>query len=128
MLILILTPLSGFWFGTISGLPPNLVSLAESAFWVVALWPALNVLQSFYQGVIMHSGQTRAITESVIAFLGVAGLVLLLGVLWVPWPGLYVGLAASVMGSFAQAFWLRRRSRRWVQQVFARDGARRILI
>jgi hypothetical protein len=111
LVIVAATPLSTIWFEGISGLSPNLASLAKNGIWVALIWPAANVFQSWFQGLILHSKQTRAVTEAVIIFLITASMILGFGVVQGQIRGLYVGLAAIVSGSVMQTLWLWYRSR-----------------
>jgi hypothetical protein len=111
LLLIAATPLSFVWFEAISGLTPSLATLAKSGIWITILWPAANVFQSLFQGLILHSQRTRAITEAVIIFLITAITILVLGVIQGQIIGLYVALAAFVVGSVMQTLWLWHRSR-----------------
>lgn len=59
------TPLAGVWFAGISGLPPELASLGRSALWASLPLPALTVLQSWFQGALVHARRTRPVTEAI---------------------------------------------------------------
>lgn len=59
------TPLAGLWFAGISGLPPGLASLGRSALWASLPVPGLTVLQSWFQGALVHARRTRAVTEAI---------------------------------------------------------------
>jgi hypothetical protein len=117
------TPLATFWFGRVSALSSHLVAMARIGLWVALPVPGLNVFLSWYQGTIVHSRRTRAITEAVVAFLlgGVA--VLLGGVVWGRMTGLYVGLTSLVVGILAQTSWLWWRSRPAMQALQVCDGS-----
>lgn len=105
------TPLAGIYFGRVTALSPELTALAAKAVRLVVLMPGIGALQSWFQGVLVHSRRTRGITESVVVYLG-ANLVLLgLGIRFVHAPGVFVGLGAVVGAAFFQIFWLWRRSR-----------------
>jgi hypothetical protein len=106
------TPLSWIWFHDVSGLSPELAHLATVGVWIALLMPGLNVLQSWYQGAIVHSRRTRAITEAVVIFLATSIILLFTGVVWGKTTGLYVGLGAFVIAMFTQTIWLWLRSRR----------------
>jgi len=121
MLIITATPLSGFWFGTLSGLPPELTAIAILGMWIGLLMPGLSVWQSWYQGVIMHSRRTRGITEAVVVFLVTCTALLWAGVVWSGATGLYVGMTAFVIASAAQTGWLWFRSRSALDHVTRRD-------
>lgn len=119
--LMALTPLSAFWFGQISALPPHLLALARTGLLFTLPIPALSVLQSWSQGAIVNSRRTRGITEAVVIYL-VANVVLLwAGVAWGQVIGLYVGLMAFAISSAAQTGWLWQRSRPALRAVAARD-------
>jgi hypothetical protein len=121
LLLLAATPLAGLWFEVLSALPPNLADMARLGVWIAIPLPALTVLQSWFQGVMLNDRRTVGITESVVIFLIVTAAVLFTGVVALDVTGLYVGLAALVIGSAAQTGWLWFRSRRSVANVVARD-------
>jgi hypothetical protein len=111
LLIVAATPLSSVWFGEVSALPPHLTALAVAGLWLVLPLPGLNVLQSWYQGAIVHSRRTRGITEALLAFLLTTAGILWAGVRLGQTVGLYVGLIAFSMGAVAQTLVLWFRSR-----------------
>ena len=119
--IMAATPLATFWFSSVTALAPALVPLAQQSLWFALLLPGLRVLQSWYQGAIVYSRDTRGITESVVIFLVVSGAILWAGVIWGQIAGIYVGLIASVIGLLLQTIWLRWRSRPVMRAVQARD-------
>ncbi len=105
------TPLSGFWFRTVSALSGDLAALAGNALWIPIIAPALSVFQSWYQGILVSTHRTRGITEAVALYLLVAGAVYGAGIAWSGGPGLYFGLGGMVAGMFVQTAWLAVRSR-----------------
>jgi hypothetical protein len=117
------TPLASIWFSRLSALPPRLVPMAVRGLWLSFLLPGLNVLQSWYQGVILHSRRTRGITEALIIFLVTTAAVLWVGVESGQMTGLYVGLVAFVVGSLAQVAWLWIRSRPAIRAAEMTSGA-----
>ncbi|MCP4534748.1 MAG: hypothetical protein GY831_26450, partial [Delftia sp.] len=76
-----------------------------------------------YQGTLVHSRRTRAITEAVAIALFTTGAILVAGVVWGQAMGLYVGLAALWIGLLAQTVWLRHRSRPVMRALKTRDEA-----
>lgn len=122
MLLAAVTPLASIWFGRLSALPSRLVPMAVQGLWLALLLPGLNVLQSWYQGVILHSRRTRGITEALAVFLIATAAVLWAGVEWGEVTGLYVGLVAFVVGSLAQVVWLWVRSRPAIRAAEAAVG------
>lgn len=111
LILLAATPLSGWWFETVSGLSPDLAELARNSVWFALLLPAFNVYQSWYQGILLSVRKTRGITEAIAISLAVSLVVLAVGVSLGTIVGLYVGWTAFSLGGLAQMFWLRRRSR-----------------
>ena len=111
LILLAATPLSSWWFETVSGLPPDLAELARRSVWFALLLPAFNVYQSWYQGILLYTRKTRGITEAVAISLVISLVVLTIGVRLGTIVGLYVGWTAFSLGGLAQMFWLRRRSR-----------------
>jgi hypothetical protein len=121
-LLIIATPLSTFWFQTISALPVYLAEIAKTGIWITLPMPALSVLQSWYQGALLHSHKTKAITEAVIVYLFTNIATLTLGVLSGTVIGIYIGLASFVFSTFLQTVWLWHRSRGAIKLVYQRDG------
>jgi hypothetical protein len=119
--ILAATPLALLWFSYISGLPPSLVELARIGFWFGLPMPILSVLQSWYQGAILFSRNTRGIPESMAIFLVTVLIVLGLGVVIGEYTGLYVGLIGFSIANFTQTIWLWVRSRPVMKIVNKRD-------
>jgi len=111
LLLIAATPLAGIYFGRLSALPPALSTLARRAIWFVLPLPALSVLQSWFQGNILHGRRTRSITEAVGVYLVVNGIGLILGIAHGRTIGLYVAVASTVVGQAAQIVWLRLRCR-----------------
>jgi hypothetical protein len=124
ILLVNFTPLAEFWFLKISALAPELVTLAKTGLWLALLMPALNTLQSWYQGAILHSKKTRGITESVVIFIIIIGIVLVTGVVRNQINGLYVGIAAFSLGMLIQTGWLWVRSRPALRDIRQRDAGR----
>jgi hypothetical protein len=118
------TPLAGIWFESLSGLSPNLAGLARSSLWLALPMPAANVLQSWYQGVILHNRRTRGIPEAVVIFMLTISIILWAGVSYGKITGLYIGLGAFSTGVFAQNLWLWFRSRPAMEVLNERDTSR----
>ncbi len=123
MVLLAATSLSRVWFETISALPPALADMARVGLWLTLPLPAISALQSWFQGSIVNSRRTRGITEAVMVFMAVNGVILVAGVSWGQAAGLYVGLAAVVVASIAQTAWLAWRSRGAMRVILARAAA-----
>lgn len=124
IVIIAATPLAAWWFGDVLALASPLVELARKGLWIALPIPVLSVLQSWYQGTILHSRHTRGITESVVAYLLVSGIILITGVIWGKAPGLFVGLAAFSASMVGQTAWLWLRSRpamRLVEEATSND-------
>ncbi len=112
LLLIVLTPISMFWFEKLTSLEAHLARMAANALWFTLPLPAISVLVSWFQGVLLNARRTRAVTESVIVGLIVISIVLVSGVIWGRVLGLYVGWLAFSLGMTAQVTWLWWRSRR----------------
>lgn len=121
MLLVAATPLSRLWFGTITGLPENLIHLAQSGLWFALILPALSTLQSWYQGVVLHSRRTRSITEAVLVYLFASTGILIAGIQWGAIAGVHVGLLAMTLGELTRAGWLGWRCRHARSVLWERD-------
>lgn len=121
LLIVAVTPVATFWFKSVSGLAPHLVALARTSLWFALPLPALSVLQSWYQGVILHSRRTRGITEAVVIYLIITSVILGAGIAWGTITGIYVGLVALSAGEFLRNGWLAWRSRPARRAIWSRD-------
>jgi len=109
--VVVATPLATLWFSDVMALSPALVELSKQALWLALPLSLLAVLQSWYQGTIVHSKHTRGVTESVILYLVVTAVVMGMGIAVQRFPGLVVavfGLDAAVL---IQVGWLWHRSR-----------------
>jgi len=121
ILLVVATPLSALWFERILALPSYLANMARLGLWIALPLPALTVIQSWFQGAILHGRRTRSITEAVVIYLATSAVILVGGVIWGGMIGLYVGLVALVGSTFTQTAWLWLRSRPAVHQVVERD-------
>ncbi|PRQ04373.1 hypothetical protein ENSA5_08220 [Enhygromyxa salina] len=111
VVIMGVTPLAGLWFGTISGLTPELVELATVALLLGLPISIARALQSWYAGVLVHARRTRPISEAVAVFLGAAAVVIGVGVATQRWAGIHAAVGAFSVGQIAQTVWLWWRSR-----------------
>jgi len=120
-LLLAATPLAYHWFAGVSALRPELAMLARQGFWLAVPIPALTVLQSWYQGTILHGRNTRGIPESVTISLIVVSAILLAGIAWGEVIGLYVAIFAFLISALTQTAWLWVRSRPVMHTVRVQD-------
>jgi hypothetical protein len=110
-------------FARLMDLADPLPTIIHRCTFVLLPMPAVSVLQSYFQGTLLHSRQTRSITESVAIFLTVASLALLGGVLWGKTTGLYLSMTAFVVGEIIRTGWLWLRSRHARADLRDRDAA-----
>jgi len=122
LLLITITPLAWLWFSGVSGLSSELAKLATTSLWLALPGPALAVLQSWYQGTMLHDRRTRGITVAVVIYLSVSTVVLWIGAAWGGVPGLYIALTAFIIAAFAQTIWLWIASRPAIRTVRQRDG------
>jgi hypothetical protein len=123
LLLVAATPLARFWFGTITALPPELVEIGRIGLWLALPQPALAVLQSWYQGAILHGKATRGISEAVVIYLACMAVLLVASVAWGGVVGLYAAMFSMGVSMAVQTGWLWLRSREVLRGVIARDAA-----
>jgi hypothetical protein len=121
LILVAATPLANVWFERISALSPQLAILARNGLWLSMPLPALSVIQSWYQGVILFGRRTRGITESVVIYLIVFVIVQWAGVMRQEYIGLDVALLAIVISTVAQTAWLWFRCRPGLEKIKTRD-------
>jgi progressive ankylosis protein len=93
MALVAFTPLADVWFGTVSGLPPELVTLSRTPAQILVLFPGLAVLLALQQAVLVQGRATRPITvASAIEVVTIALLFVICG--W--WIGM-TGVNAAVL-------------------------------
>jgi len=105
------SPLGDLWFRELSGLRIELADLASAALWFGVLIPGARALASWYGGVLVHGGQTQALTESVGVFLVICSSLLAFGVYTGDYVGLMVGVFAYGLARVGETSWLWWRSR-----------------
>jgi len=115
------TPLAALWLRNVAALPPELAPVAQIALWIGLPIPGLAALEAFFQGTLLHTRRTRAITEAVLLGLAVNGALLVAGVLWGSVTGIYVGMAALTMGYVVRSTWFWVRTRPVVQTLRAQE-------
>ncbi|MFC1660867.1 hypothetical protein ACFL3S_05350 [Gemmatimonadota bacterium] len=96
-----LTPISGFWFETVSGLSPELARFALLPAAILVPLPFLSVLLSFQRGLLVGARTTRPIT--VATALEVGGIAMLFPLLgWsLGWVGVTAAALAILLGRLA---------------------------
>ncbi|MFT7670304.1 MAG: hypothetical protein ACI8X5_003012 [Planctomycetota bacterium] len=112
--LLVATPLADLWFGHVMHLSQELAQMTRVGVSLCLLMPAYQVLQSWFQGVIVTSGKTRAIPEAVAAYSLVAALLFAYGVYFGTLTGLYFAVFAFTSGGITQTAWLWWRSRKHI--------------
>ena len=76
---IVATPISSFWFETLSGLDEALYRFALLPAFIMIPFPALSVLLSLQRGLLMHSRNTRPITwATLVEIAGIAATLTLL--------------------------------------------------
>lgn len=111
LLVIALTPLDALFFRSLSDLKPELAMMGELGLWFILPIPGLTVLMNWYQGQIVHGGDTVGITESVALNLATIAVILGGGVWLSTVTGYYVALVAMTLGYGLQTAWLWYRSR-----------------
>jgi hypothetical protein len=123
LVIFLIPAVADLVFGRLLDLAPPLPFLARNSVWFLLPIPALVVLQNLFQGVLLYSGRTRSITESVLLFVVVTTAILFGGVAWGAVTGIYIGIGAFTAGEVIRTFWLWRRSAPARHALLERDSA-----
>jgi progressive ankylosis protein len=101
MALVAFTPLAEIWFGTVSGLPPELVALSRAPAQILVLFPALAVLLALQQAVLVQGRATRPITvASAIEVVAIAILFVVCG-WWIGMTGVNAAVIALLGGRAA---------------------------
>jgi len=124
LFLIALTPLSKLVLQNVMGLPDDLYNLSRSALLIGGLRPALMVTLHWYQGIVVHSHKTRAITEAIGIGLFFTALGLYLGATQTSITGIYVGIGAFTIGTIVQTLWLFIRSRGLINELHKCDHNR----
>jgi hypothetical protein len=111
MALIAATPLSRIWFQQVSGLDAEAAGIASLAFWMLVPAGFLSPLGAWFNGAILNSRKTRAITEGMLVYLLSFALFLGLGSLFLKINGIYLVTGSSALSSTAQITWLGFRSR-----------------
>jgi hypothetical protein len=122
IMLMALTPLSLLWFQILSGLETELAEMAVIGLAIGIPTAGLAVLQSWFQGLLLHGGRTRGITEAVVLFLATCTAFLWVGVQWGQYTGLFWTMAAFTVAMLLQTVWLWYRSRPEERMVLERDN------
>lgn len=112
-----LTPLSGLWFTSISGLPPNLVELSRGPAALMVLVPGLTTLTSWQRGVLVHFSRTTAITIATVIHISVLYVSVIVGATLLPWAGVFTAALAWTAALTCEVAYLTFRARSTRQAV-----------
>lgn len=104
--VIAFTPLARVWFGTISGLTPELTSLALTPTRVLVPLPAISVLLSFQRAILMQGRRTNPITVATAIEVAGIALLFLIGSRGFGWIGVTAAFAAFVGGRLASNLYL----------------------
>ncbi len=100
------TPLSGFWFGDVSGLSPALTDFSRWPLRIIVLMPALSMWLSFQRALLVHAGRTEPLSKgTLVEVVGIA-LVLVLGVFGMNMVGAIAAMTAIMVGRVAGNLYL----------------------
>lgn len=92
------TPLSQFWFQTVSGLNPPLADFAMLPLQLMAIFPALTVLISFQRSVLIIARVTKPVSLATLLESLSIFAILTLSVVYLPLPGAVAAAVAYVCG------------------------------
>jgi len=100
MALIAFTPLSRFWFSTVSGLHPDLVRFALTPTRILSLLPALSVLLAVERAILVSGRHTDPITWATALELSGIALLLWAAIALTDWPGATCAAVAYLGGRF----------------------------
>ena len=92
------TPLNIFWFGTVSGLSAELVSLAVLPLQIMALFPALTVITGYQRSVLINASVTLPVTIATAIEAGGIFAILAVFILYSALSGITAAALAYILG------------------------------
>ena len=101
-----LTPLNDIWYGVISGLPQDLVSMAPLPTLFIAPTALLAFTIALQRGLLVHARKTRPISMAVTVNIGVLILTMLLGIYFLDVPGIVVASAVYTLAILSESIYL----------------------
>lgn len=124
ILVFAVTPLGPWWFGSVTGLPPDLASRAAAPILMATPIPLLSVIVSWQRGRLVALRLTPAVTLAVAANLATLALVLAVGLrALTALPGAELGSAALSLGLVTECLVLFAASRRLAGRIGVRASA-----
>ncbi len=96
------TPLGTVWFGTVIGMPAELAPVCVASLALAILMPGYQVLQSLWQGELVHARRTAPVTAAVAVYLALAAASLTFGVRHGGYRGIDVALVAFTIAGLGQ--------------------------
>ena len=105
------TPLSRFWFETLSGLTPELAAFAIFPAQVTALLPALTVLLTLQRAILVNVRRTRPVTLATALEVGFIGLTFVTLAWRLGWVGVSAAFASLMVGRVVANLYLAARCR-----------------
>jgi len=103
-----LTPLNDIWYGVISGLPPDMVSLSAIPTILIAPAAFLAFMVAWQRGTIVEARHTRLITIGVTVNITVLVLAMLIGLKLFAVPGIFIGAAVFSLSILSESIFLGR--------------------
>ncbi len=104
--VLAFTPLSYFWYHTVSGLPTDLTQFAIIPTRIMTLMPVLTLLLSFQRAVLVNRKFTHPITFASIIEIGGITLILFVAIKYLYVVGVIAATAAYVLGRLGANLYL----------------------
>jgi len=106
-----ITPLSKMWFLEVSGLSPELTSLALTPLIIMGLFPASTVLISMQRAILVKAGRTRPITNATIIEVLTIICVLYVSIMHLSAIGVKAAVSAFISGRLAANIYLHFKTR-----------------
>ncbi len=104
--VLAFTPLSRLWFGTVAGLPQDLVRVALLPLQILCLTPVLEVVMSLERSLLVQLRRTRWVTAATVVEVTVIVVVLWVGIARLGMVGATAASASLLIGRVAANLFL----------------------
>jgi hypothetical protein len=121
LILLAVTPLNALWYGSVSGLTPDLVALSGIPTLLIALTPAAAVIIAWQRGVLVYVRRTRLITVAVALNVTVLIIAMWLGMLFLPVVGVTIAAAAYMLAFLTESGFLATQTHRARKRLMIRD-------
>jgi hypothetical protein len=106
LIIIAVTPISYFWFNTVSGLSEELSQFSKIPTIIISIMPALTVLISVQRAILVSQKNTSPITFATIIEVAIIILTLFFGIKFFNLTGIVASVTAFILGRICAVIYL----------------------